>query len=582
MSYQRVISRWISFSAKHPYLPLMALIGLTLVAWPILRQLRLDTDFKKLLPRSYERVREMDRAVAKAGDTGYFSVTVETDDIDVGVQFIRDIATQVSSFSEIRTVDFENPVDFLRTNRFLLVPLNDLQRIHRAIKEKKWEKNPFFFDLEDDSDASSSDPDTGAIEEAKEAYRKLAKLSRYHVSPDQRYASMQIRPKLSVTRIADTKKLYDKITEVVDRVKSSRDYPGIKDIWVEGSLFDKIEEYSVIMHDILSTAWVSAVLVIAILLLSFRNPLMVLLLLVPLLCAIVWSFAIAALTVGYLNLISGMLFVVMLGLGIDHGVHLMKRYIEEKQAGRTLDEALRLSFRETGVAILGGGLTTALGFLLMLVTDFKGFSHFGLIAGIAMVLILVAYFLSLPAIVFLFDRNGWMSWPFHRSGEPRFWVFYARWLNGLPVRPVLVAFAALALVGIASLPFLKFNYDFDTVTVKVHGAEGPKSGIVYKESLTPGAVLIAPNDEVLDKLLHEIEMRKTEDRVSPTIGRVISLRNFLPSDQPSRIEEIHAIAAELTPVVMRGIKDPELKELLNSLKSDAHSLRPITEDDLPK
>jgi len=60
---------------------------------------------------------------------------------------------------------------------------------------------------------------------------------------------------------------------------------------------------------------------------------------------------------------------------------------------------------DTGRATLTSAITTSVALLTLTVTDFRGFSEFGFIAGIGILLALFAFLLILPAMIFL--SNGY-------------------------------------------------------------------------------------------------------------------------------------------------------------------------------
>lgn len=574
-----MVTSWVGVGYRHPWPILLLFTLLTAIAIPIAGRLRIDTDFKKLLPHSYPRVQAMDATTTKVGDTGYFSVVVDFHDTTQSIAYIKQLAQALEASEYVRLVYYENPVEFMKKYRFLLLPLETLKKIHNYLAARKHTYNPFYLDLGDNTPAEEKID----MESVKTEYFEIENMQRYHISADGEVVAMQVRPKEAVTNIGFVKKMHLFLLAESQRVKAEGGFPDDMNIYVGGSLKNKLDEYSVILHDILSSAWISGLLILALLILFFRNPLTILAILLPLCSGLCWTFAITALTIGFLNTISAMLFVVLFGLGIDHGIHLVQRYLNEKKEGHRSQQAMEIAMATTGRATIASALTTACGFFLMMVTDFKGFSHLGFISGLAMIIILLAYFFALPSVVAIGDRRGVLSRYISTGVSIRTWKAYGRWIGRLPIRPIVWLIPFLLIGGAMATFSIPFNYDFDTLTGTVTESEyvKMKQGKVYTKSLTPGAVLFAPDDPTLDAMLTEFKARKRQDTTSPTIERVVTIRDFFPSDQDARIAEIKAAAAQITPLLLEETKDPEIRKILEHLR-DAQHVGKITWEDVPK
>ena len=59
----------------------------------------------------------------------------------------------------------------------------------------------------------------------------------------------------------------------------------------------------------------------------------------PLLLSLTYTFALTRLFIGHLNVISGFLVAILMGLGIDYGIHLYIRFKQELLKGKTIAEA---------------------------------------------------------------------------------------------------------------------------------------------------------------------------------------------------------------------------------------------------
>src|SRR5262249_49413945 len=161
----------------------------------------------------------------------------------------------------------------------------------------------------------------------------------------------------------------------------------------------KIIEYDTINHDVNSSSLITTIAVSLLLLWCFRNFVWVVVLLLSFPPAMAWTFGIVFPMYGSLNLLTAFLFAVLFGIGIDYGILMLRRYVEERARGLDVDHALATMFRHSGVACCMSGFNTSLSFLSLMLTDFKGFSEFGFITGIGIPMSLLTMFTSLPLVV---------------------------------------------------------------------------------------------------------------------------------------------------------------------------------------
>ncbi|MCZ7626561.1 MAG: MMPL family transporter [Candidatus Methylomirabilis sp.] len=90
--------------------------------------------------------------------------------------------------------------------------------------------------------------------------------------------------------------------------------------------------------------------------------------LIALVMGVCWAFGFAAVTVGHLNMMSMVLAPMLIGIGIDYGIHLVARYEEERGTGHPIREALERAFEGAGPGILHAALTTSVGLFTLVLT----------------------------------------------------------------------------------------------------------------------------------------------------------------------------------------------------------------------
>ena len=132
---------------------------------------------------------------------------------------------------------------------------------------------------------------------------------------------------------------------------------------------------------------------------GIRRPLLIV---VAFACAFGWTYGAATLLVGRLNLLSIVFMLVLVGVGLDYGVHVVSRWIAARRRVN-VEDTVREVIATAGVGNLYGAATSAGVFLLGLATDFGGLRELGLIAGTGLIFCMIAMIVVLPALLVLFD-----------------------------------------------------------------------------------------------------------------------------------------------------------------------------------
>ena len=208
--------------------------------------------------------------------------------------------------------------------------------------------------------------------------------------------------------------------------------------------------------------YITAAIVIVILLFTYRSPLLWML---PVAC--VFVALTAAQAVIYLLARHGgltvngqsafILTVLVFGAGTDYALLLIARYREELRRHADRHEAMAEAVGRAGPAILASGSTVVLSLLCLLVAELNSTKSLGPVMAIGITVGLCAMLTLLPALLVIFGR--WMFWPVRPtlgSAEPTERGLWARIGFRMARRPRLVwvvtavVLAAMAL-GLAGL-----------------------------------------------------------------------------------------------------------------------------------
>ncbi len=108
-----------------------------------------------------------------------------------------------------------------------------------------------------------------------------------------------------------------------------------------------------------------------------------------------------------LDFMTVMISSLVIGAGIDFGIHVTHRFREEWCAGVEVDEAIRRTVGHVGKALLAAAVTTAGAFTIIALSDMPPLRRFGGITALSLAFALMASLLVLPSILAWYA--GWME-----------------------------------------------------------------------------------------------------------------------------------------------------------------------------
>lgn len=149
---------------------------------------------------------------------------------------------------------------------------------------------------------------------------------------------------------------------------------------------------------------ISVLLIVAFLLISFRSFYGVLVPLITVLAAIIGVLGIMQLSGKSLDVMSTLLPTILFVVGMSDAIHILNRFIEELRSGQQKMDAIKITFKEVGIATFFTSITTAVGFITLMMVPIKPMQEFGLYAAIGVVLAFVIAILFLPATLSLLPK----------------------------------------------------------------------------------------------------------------------------------------------------------------------------------
>jgi putative drug exporter of the RND superfamily len=203
--------------------------------------------------------------------------------------------------------------------------------------------------------------------------------------------------------------------------------------------------------------YITATIVVVILLLTYRSPVLWILPLTCVFVALTAAQAVIYLLAKHAGLtVNGqsafILTVLVFGAGTDYALLLTARYREELRRHADRHQAMAVALGRAAPAIIASGSTVILSLLTLLVAELASTKSLGPVMAIGVAVGLLAMITLLPALLVIFGR--WIFWPRRPtlgSEEPTEHGLWARIGRRMARRPRLVWVVTAAVLGVMAL-----------------------------------------------------------------------------------------------------------------------------------
>lgn len=250
-----------------------------------------------------------------------------------------------------------------------------------------------------------TDPKRHEITGFEDLYMKRFDLSKANLDPQGYMADRQYKRLYQFIRPATDSDETKKLIPMVERARALahqivRKHQGVR-VQFTGYPALVVDEMKIIQRDMFTTTILALVGIACIFMLVFRVIRQAVLANSALLVGLLWTVAFTVLFYGGFNLITSLFAAILLGLGIDFGIHIIARFNEARGRGEEPKQAVETAIMGVGPGLLTGALTTATAFYTTAISEFTAFAELGVIAGTGMLFMLIAALGILPAMLVL-------------------------------------------------------------------------------------------------------------------------------------------------------------------------------------
>lgn len=358
---EKFAEKMVGIQVRYPKLVILAILLISFMLMPGILKIQVEPSLEKVLPQDIPVIETMN---------------------DMRVQFGADmvyIVIDSDYISDMRDPKIIKYLDVLQNKLITSENILEVTSLATVVKENK-----------------------GFIPDSRQEIKNILDddLRTYKfTNDDYSLTFLQLR-----TDTGANAKLISKLkSDIKDDIASLDELnPGVETHVTGFNIIDKAT-FDIMISDFAFETPLAFALIGIIVLLVFRSLLKGFIPMVVVMVAMMWTAGL----IGYLGIVLSSTNIVaaamIMGLGIDFGIHILHRFYELKKK-MSREEALMHTLRGNIRATLAASLTTSAGFLALLFGSLPAMKNFGIILSIGIISAMIATIVALPAVIFLYDR----------------------------------------------------------------------------------------------------------------------------------------------------------------------------------
>jgi predicted RND superfamily exporter protein len=551
----------------------------------------LRSEIEQLLPTTAPSVLAIDELRARLPGLQHLGVVVEAgnrESVPDAERLLDDLATRVRAYPRdlvkaVRTGDAAER-KFVEDHAPLYLDLPDLKAILSRLEARRdWESSKETGVLLDDDEA----PPPLEFGDIQRTYDERSR--RGTLLDHGRFSSEALHTTLLLVEVGEFDSGRSRGETLLGRVKADLEelrpesYARGLRVGFTGDVAINVEETQALIADLSLSGVLVIVLVVTVIVAYYQWWKSIVVLLPPLLLAAVYAFALATLPplrITALNSNTAFLGSIIVGNGINFGIVLLARYLEERRLGADVRDALVLGVWGARMGTLSAALAAGVAYASLAVTDFRGFRQFGLVGGIGMLLSWLLAFVLMPPLAAWMDRTPLPP----RRREAMAALMQVVWPHRAAVLGVSTVLALGAIWQVHAFGPDQIETDFSTLRradtwQRGEGYWGRKMDDLLQTYVTP-TVVLADNVAQARAIGRELSEEATRPPLDALVASVRTLDDVVPRDQSAKLDVVDRIREDLTPKIRASLNDEQRKAVDRLLEHGP--LRPLTPEQLPE
>ncbi len=567
----RALAAVAGYCGAYPKLSLVLIALTSGVCGLSARNITVNSDLISLLPAHAPSVIGLKQYKARGGSVGFVALLLRGDDREALLRYAETLVPQLQGLPSVDYAEYRRSSAFFEERLLYYLDVDALDELAERIEDRvNWERrrsHPLLVNLTDEAPPTVDLDFEGA---ELPASLKAGKGGPYYFNDTQDTLLLLVKPRALASDLAFAHAVLEDVRGVLQANASP---PGIGAVDLGGRFSKRVQQQTMLARDVRVASWGAGLLIFIYLLMHFRRVSGILLALAPLLVGLLWTFGLTAYLFGELNILSAFVGAILMGLGIDHGLHLLGAYSAAAASGKSTQVAVCEVFGATGQLVVLAAVTTGLGFLGLAISDFRAFREFGLIAALGGMCVMAAYLVCLPPLLHWFPRP-------HASTLADNRVFLG-WVRGIGRHRfgVLAGASILVVLGISQVPSLSFDYDFaalDGRSGTSFGLDQEIDGILGRQQ---ASLALLTRDEA-DAQTVALTLRTRKAQGGSGIDLIITSRELVPVAQLQKQAQLLRMQDAVANIDPESLSAPDRAAILR-LRRLARP-PPFSQDDFPE
>lgn len=311
---------------------------------------------------------------------------------------------------------------------------------------------------------------------------------------------------------------------------------------ITGSYQQALDTNNVISHDLTITTIITLTAISALFFIVYGNICTTISIFMTLVMGICWSLGIFQFIFTNLDFISSFVLALLLGLGIDFGIHLSHRISEELKENseefNNGDKVIKRNFaklavvsavKHSGKNTLIGGITTIAAFVSMVFVDSPALQKVSLMSGIGISIFLLVMIIILPSFLIFFSKFMRI-----KNTQQASWV-QRKFSNLFNIYDKKISKYVVILLFCLSVPLILFTYfsfrDFNYTPAQVIPTEIESVQMLNK--ITDHKILSNVDNSIITYIDDPEKLYEAENNIYeriPDLGNLNSLASFIPKE----------------------------------------------------
>ena len=357
-----------------------------------------DSNMFKILPKNHPILKEYNKE-QKIMDTNEVMVTVfylneNTKPLEVAQYFSNEMH-KISSFSGFTTdINFLLSYGFLYLDNTSLIQSisNSVNNITKTISRS----NALDFKTMQYLDK--------AIDNVYDLQDNLKKnnsenilKSYYILSPDKKIMLMGVSFTTPTSNLDFVSTIVPNIKGILKKINTNF---GIK-TGLTGSYISEYESNKSVSEDFRLTSIITIISILVLFFISFGDIIVTLIVFFSLGISFLLTMGITQIMFKELNIITNFMAAVVLGLGIDYGIHVVTRIINEIKSGLSFEKSLEITYETALLPLFFSLLTTIAVFLSLIFMKLPAFTEMAFISSIGLIVFFFIMLFFVPSVIYL-------------------------------------------------------------------------------------------------------------------------------------------------------------------------------------